>query len=245
MKFKQHLPNYIRKFVDDPRWRRKESAHYIFHFFSDSLAEKEIVTIIEQQEKSWRKILDFLELPEPSRKIIYYLYPDGKTKKQLMGDDWFAQSIRDEFCVHMIYNEKIKPLSEHEDTHLLSLSWGFSIGLLQEGLAEYLVGHSWHGENLDQLVVEAMSKKLLPSIESIMDHKGWLESNDKYAQYNYAFVGSFARFLIEKYGKEKFRELYQETTRQNSKEQNISVFKETYGITPSEVETIWKKSLGL
>jgi len=245
MEFKQHPPNYIRKFVDDPRWSKKESAHYIFHFFPDSFAEREIVTIIEQQEKIWQKILNFLELPEPGRKIIWYLYPDGEIKRQLMGDSWYAQSVHDDFCVHMIYNEKIKPLSEHEDTHLLSLPWGLSIGLFQEGLAEYLVGHSWHGENHDQLVIEATNKKLLPSIESMMEHKGWLETNDEYAQYNYAFVGSFTKFLIEKYGKEKFKELYQKTSRQNSKEQNISVFKKIYGLTPSEVETIWKKSLEL
>jgi len=245
METKQYLPNYIRKFADDSRWCQKESAHYVFHFFPNSLAEREIEMIVRQQEKAWRKILDFLELPDPSSKIVYYLYPDGETKKQLMGDDWYAQSIRDEFCVHMIYNEEVKPLSEHEDTHLLSLPWGLSIGLFQEGLAEYLVGHSWYGESHDQLVIEAMNRKILPTVESMMDHKNWLGLNDEYAQYNYAFVASFIKFLIENYGKDKIKILYWKTSRQNTKEQNISIFKRVYEIMPSEAETIWKQSLGL
>jgi hypothetical protein len=39
-----------------------------------------------------------------------------------MGDDGNAQSLWDDFSVHMVYNGKVKPLGEHEDTHLLTLN---------------------------------------------------------------------------------------------------------------------------
>jgi len=36
----QLLPNYHRKFLTDKRWLTKESAHYIFHYFAQSVAEQ-------------------------------------------------------------------------------------------------------------------------------------------------------------------------------------------------------------
>ena len=145
--YKQHLPDYIHKFKEDTRWKSYETEHYIFNFFPDSVAEKEIKDISERQEQAYTKIISFLNIPEPIQKITYYLYPDEETKKELMGDDWYAQSIYAENCVHVLYTEEIKPIGEHEDTHLLSLSWGLSIPLFQEGLAEYLVGYNWYGES--------------------------------------------------------------------------------------------------
>jgi|AntAceMinimDraft_15_1070371.scaffolds.fasta_scaffold12333_4 hypothetical protein len=241
LKYKQHLPDYIHKFKEDTRWKTLETEHYIFNFFLDSVAEKEIKNITERQEQAYKKIIGFLEISEPTQKIIYYLYSDEQTKKELMGDDWYAQAIYNENCVHVLYTEKIKPIGEHEDTHLLSLSWGLSIPLFQEGLAEYLVGYNWYGEDHNKCVKEGWNQSFELSLSNLMDNDSWLAIPDEMALFSYCIVGSFVTFLIEKYGKEKFKELYQETDRENTAEKNKKIFKEIYGVSIDEIEKLWKK----
>ncbi len=241
--YEQHLPDYIHNFLDDNRWLLKQSDHYRFFYFSNSTAEREIEFIEKRQEQSYKKIIDFLEVPEPKRYIEYYLYPDKDTKRNLMGDDWYAQAILNEFRVHVLYTEEHKPIGEHEDTHLLALSLGQSIGFFCEGLAEYLVGHSWHGENHDTLAIEALKKKLLPSLNEMMEHKKWLDLDDDNIQYYYSYAASFTKFLIEKYGKDKFKILYQKTKRNNTREENNNVFIGVYDILPNIVEEEWRKNL--
>lgn len=77
----QYLPTYIHDFLENKNWLTRESAHYRFYYFPDSLAEKEIESIIARQEASYKKIVDFLKVPKPDRLIEYYLYPDKEIKK--------------------------------------------------------------------------------------------------------------------------------------------------------------------
>ncbi len=74
-----------------------------------------------------------------------------------------------------------------------------------------------------------------------MDNDSWLAIPDEMALFSYCIVGSFVTFLIEKYGKEKFKELYQETDRENTAEKNKKIFKEIYGVSIDEIEKLWKK----
>ena len=239
----QLLPNYHRKFLTDKRWATKESTHYIFHYFPQSVAEQDIKVIEKRQEEAFAKIIKFLQVAEPAEKIIYYFYPDPETKKELMGDDWYAQAIYQDFTVHVLYTETDKPLGEHEDTHLLSLPWGLSVGLFQEGLAEYLVGHGWHGENHDDLVRDGLDRNIFPPVKELLEHKKWLALDDSNALYNYAFVASFTKFLIENYGRDKFEQVYRLTSRDKTKEENGEVFLEIYGEPIEKIEENFKKYL--
>jgi len=241
--YEQYLPTYKEDFKNDKRWLRRETEHYVFYYFPESAAEREIEQISNRQEEAFEKIIKFLEIIPPDRKITYYFYPDAETKKDLMGDDWYAQAILNDFVIHTLYTDQIKPIGEHEDAHLLSLPWGLSIAFFQEGLAEYMVGHSWHGEDHDMLAREALDSAILPTVESMMEHKKWIELNDKHAIYNYAFVASFAKFLINEYGKEKFKTLYKNTDRLKTKKENIDVFEKIYNISVKDMEREWKKKI--
>lgn len=239
----QNIPTYREDFKNDHRWLKHETAHYVFYYFPKSIAEIEIDQISGRQENGFEKIINFLQVPIPRRKIIYYIYPNADVKKELMGDDWYAQAIWKDFVVHILYTEKIKPVGEHEDTHLLSLPWGLSIAFFQEGLAEYMVGHGWHGEDHNSLTKEAFGRSLVPKIESMMEHKKWQELDDEYALFNYAFVASFTKFLIDSFGKEKFEALYKTTNRLNTREENILIFERVYGFSINDAEIKWKNTV--
>lgn len=240
---KQYLPTYIRNLLEEKSWRVRESTHYRFHFFPESVAEQEIESIITRQEMGYKKIIDFLSISEPNHPIEYYLYPDEKTKKELMGDDWYAQAIYNEFRVHLLYTEKIKPLGEHEDTHLLSLSWGLTVGFFQEGLAEYLTGQAWDGKTHLEYTHEGYNKNIYPPLVNFMDHQAWLETDDTQAIYFYSLAGAFVSFLITSFGKDLFESFYHQLNRDNTKKNNEKSFESVYGRKIEDIEIEFLKKI--
>lgn len=237
----QHLPGYITAFKDAP-WRVKESPHYLFHYMEGSLAEREIDHIEKTQESAYRKITEFLGLPSyPEKKIDYYIYPDPDTKEHLMGSPWFAQSVYDDFAIHALYTEEHRVIGPHEDAHLLSLPLGLSIGFLQEGLAEYITGRSWHGEPFEKVVRDIRTNPEFIILSDLLTtHKAWSDTNDTYAQQYYAFAALFTGYLIEMYGKEKYFELYRALTRDATQSENEEHYEKVLNTTP---ETLYAQFL--
>lgn len=239
MEYFQHLPTYRHDFEKDPRFLSCQSLHYLFYYFSDSEAERDIHLIIQTQESAYAKIIDFLKTKKPNRLIEYFFYPDKKTKIKLMGDNWYAQSIYNEFRIHVLYTHSIKPIGPHEDTHLLSLPWGLSIGFFQEGLAEYMVGHAWDRRPHVYYVREGYQKKIYPPLIEFMQHETWLKIDDAQALYYYSLAGVFISFLIQRYGKALFKYFYKKSGREKSRDENQRIFHEVYGLKITEVEQIF------
>ena len=183
-----------------------------------------------------------MNVAPPIQKIEYYLYPDEATKTALMGDDWYAQSVYAEMRVHVLYTADIHPLGAHEDTHLLSLPWGVSIGLFQEGLAEYMVGHAWDGRSHASYVAEGYKLGLYPSIADFFEHEAWLRTDDSKPLYFYSLVGAFATYLIGTGGMDKFKDVYMNLRRDASKADNLAVFESVYGVI-GQIEAKFKASL--
>ena len=155
-----------------------------------------------------------------------------------MGSSGVAQAIWHDFSVHIIYANKVKPLGEHEDTHLLSLDWGVTISFLQEGLAEYLSGNrKWYGKTQSFWLKDGTKKKIIPPIKTMMTQKAWMDSPDKYAQYYYVFAKSFVDFLVKKFGLEKFKKMYTTINRKNTSAKNIKIFEAIYKISIDEIQT--------
>ncbi|HOI60271.1 MAG TPA: hypothetical protein PKU93_03010 [Candidatus Pacearchaeota archaeon] len=244
------------KYVQDILWYkdnylsydfiRKESSHYSFYLKKDSLAEKDFKNIINKKENQYSKIVDWLNVNN-NRKIDYYLYPSIKEKLALMGDNspgnviWkeLKNSIPKSFEIHVIYNEKCKFINEHEDTHLLSLPWGLSIYLFCEGLAQYME-NKLMGKELHIVSKKLLKEKKLYPIEFLFDNKNW---NTVDPIIIYPQAGSFSKYIIEKYGKERFEELYKNTSRKNTVSENLLEIKKFYKKHIKELEEEWLEAL--
>jgi hypothetical protein len=237
----QQLDNYTVAFKDAP-WETRESAHYSFHYFKGSLAEREIENIVQAQESAYAHITKFLGLLSyPEQRISYYLYPDSQTKEHLMGSPWFAQAIYDDFTIHALYTEQHKVTGPHEDMHLLSLPLGFSIGFLQEGLAEYMVGHDWYGNPFDEVVQDAQKDRAFKILGDLpTSHQAWLNTDDTYARQYYSLAALFTGFLIKTYGKGRYFTLYTSLTRERSKSANEARYIELFNVSAKD---LLKKSL--
>lgn len=232
----QDIPGYKTAFKEAP-WKTSESPHYHFHYMEGSLAAEEIELITKTQEDAYLKIISFLGLSSyPERKISYYLYPNSETKERLMGNSWFAQAIYDDLVVHALYTKEHRVIGPHEDTHLLSLPLGLSIGFLQEGLVEYMVGHSWHGESFEKIVREAhKDKNFVISTDLLTVHDTWRNTDDTYTQQYYALAALFTQHLIAEYGKEKYFELYRALAREAPQSENAEQYQKILTTTSEDL----------
>lgn len=237
--FDQKLPTYKTEFLDFKDWLRFETAHYIFFYTKNSEAEKDILKISEIQENSFKKIITSLTLNIPKKKITYYFYPNKELKKNLMGDDWYAQLIYNEFRIHVLYTKDIKPIGPHEDTHLLTLPWGLSWNFLQEGMAEYMVGHAWDGMSHIEYVKEGLKKgyDMYPSHQ--LSKEDWYNTPDDKAIYFYSLAGAWVNFLITEFSLVSFILFYKSTTRDMTKDELRDKYKKVYGKTIEELEKLF------
>ncbi|HCR52729.1 TPA: hypothetical protein DIV48_03765 [Candidatus Kaiserbacteria bacterium] len=243
--YEQHLPGYTTAFNGFP-WLTRDSGHYHFHYAANSLAEREIDYIEKTQESAFRNILAFLQIEPPEKKIHYYFYPDEDMKEKLMGSRWFAQSIYNDFSIHALYTQKNRVIGPHEDAHLLSLPLGLSIGFLQEGLAERMVGADWFGHPFIETVRSAIADEHFNvSAELLTSHEAWLATDDGYARQYYALAALFVTYLIDTCGKQLFLKLYSSLSRTANPEENAAKYQEIFGIVPSELFSRFIKKYGL
>jgi len=107
----------------------------------------------------------------------------------------------------MVYGDTIKAIGGHETCHALSHTlWGKPHGLwLDEGLAVYS-DDQWRGLPLYSVAKVLLDKgKLLP-VDDLLDNN-WIK---KYPDMvTYPELGSFVKFLYEKYGLDAVKNIWQ------------------------------------
>lgn len=227
---KQQLNNYCTKYKDYKNWIIFKSNNYNFYFKKNSLAAQEIETIASRQEKAFLKIRRILKINSNTPKISYYIYQSIEEKKEMMGDDGFAQSIWHDFSIHIIYTNDIKPIGEHEDTHLLTLEFGAAIGFFQEGLAEYMQGCQWGKEKLPskRIVKRWLQENKTIDLNIIFAHDCWINSSNQNCNIYYPLAGIFTKYLFEKYGRKKYIDFYKSISRAYNREDNKKVFEKYF-----------------
>jgi hypothetical protein len=245
MKYKQDISWYKNTYLNKD-FNKKWSPHYLLHFPKGSLSELNIENIINTKENHYKKITNWLNLNN-NQKINYYIYPSIKEKLSLMGDDspgnaiWEELSIENgrasskRFEIHVIYNEKCKFIGEHEDTHLLSLPWGLSIYLFCEGLAQYME-NNFMGKDIHAIAQKLFQEKKLYPLEWLCDNNNW---KDVKPIIIYPQSGSFSKFIIEKYGKDSFKDLYRNTSRAFENTINLSKIEKIYHKKIEQLESEW------
>ena len=215
----------------------KKTAHFIIYYQQNSLVEKELSFVIKSLEKSYTDVIHKLHLRDDSSKIKYYFYPNNKLKLEAMGDDGNANAVVKDFAIHGIYNQKIKIIGRHEIVHLLVSDWGRPPELLRQGLAEAME-KKWHGIDHHQWVKKFCEKKNLISLDELISDKKFWQYSDLVT---YPESGSYAKFLIEKYGLDDFKKLYQKLNYNFSDQKNKKIFTTIIGKSIKETESNWIK----
>ena len=205
-------------------WQCYESEHFIFYYQGEHLSKAEIGTIAENQEALFYELTDLLNI-EFSGKITYYLHGYRENFHGIPGAYCAGTEIQFlcEFCVDFCKNG----LNDaHEMTHALASVIGYQHGLLAEGLAVYTEDYYINGANLHGIVKILLEEDQVTPLDDLVNNF-WCD-----ILYNYDIAGSFAAFLIEEYGMEKFKELY-------SKPLSVDSFGEVYWRSLSLLEKKW------
>lgn len=186
------------------------SEHYLFHYAAGSVAEKDILLIAETQEKCFSKICSTLKVDYAER-INYYL---TDSPREIGGVIWDEEAPCNgcALCgrnkVYATYNNNIKCIGSHEDTHLISFLLNYpESDFVVEGLAMYMDG-LWWGISNEIWAAYYKTKHENLSVKDLFD-------NDIFADYGcvitYPVAGAFTKFLIDTFGIEEYIEFYKYT----------------------------------
>ena len=214
------------------------TEHYVFHFQPGSLAEKEIVTIAQEQERCFSKICAMLQVNYP-KKIHYYFSSSPLEIGRVFWEEGtpcngVALCGREQAKIYAVYNESVKCVGSHEDTHLISFQINYpESDFLVEGLAMFMDGLWW---SIPNEVWTAYYKHKFPelTVRSLLDNKSFAQLG---CQITYPIAGAFTKYLMDTFGKEKYLAFYQ-YTEDDYEEIFISIFKIPFEETE---EAFWQK----
>lgn len=195
-----------------------ETEHFIIHYTPGSWQARHIEALAQDHEFRYAQLVEaFGGAPSPPRGHIHsYLYASADQKGRLLGMRrtmlarlWLGE-------IHLQLREVGQPLLMHELVHIFSADYGVgplrlssnslympNMGLI-EGLAEAVTWQS--GELTPHGWSAAMRRlKVAPDVRRLVRADGFYSASSARA---YTLVGSFCRFLIDKYGMEKFLRAY-------------------------------------
>lgn len=195
-----------------------ESKHYIFSFSKSSLAEKDIQSIAEVQEKCRSTFLEVFKV-ESRLTIQYYLFTTaldcGKQYRLLHKEDYLDNDPDEEVNgytsypdkIFATYNDTIQCIGYHEDVHLLMAEQYGNLKscFVKEGIATFF-DKVWWGIDNQYWANVIIEKGIIKDIECLYDNDEFFKYK---CMYTYPIVGAFTEWLIEKIGIDEYKKYYQ------------------------------------
>lgn len=209
------------------------TEHYVFHYQKGSLAEEEIQTISETQEKSFSKICSTLKVVYPERINYYFTDSPKAIGRVIWNEDLPCNGVA--LCgrnkIYAVYTEKIKCIGSHEDTHLISWFVNFpESDFVVEGLAMSFDG-SWWGLPNETWVSYYKEKHPDLSVRDLFDNNTFAETGCVIA---YPIAGAFSKFLFDTFGMGRYIDFY----KYNGCEYDEAVHS-IFGVSMLEIETLF------
>lgn len=231
---------------EDTDWLRTESRHYFIYYRPASPASRDIDNIAKTLDSCFEDVLSQLEV-DFSNKISYYLYnsPDDLER----WADWkrwgfFVGEFQYAVGVYASTGDRI---SSHETAHVIVYH---TIGIaklifLNEGLAEAVTHYHDRNPITEKLRIHEQCRSLL--YRDALFPLDVLAENDRFrgiylspeVHHYYRECGSFARYLVDQYGLDKFKFLLPRADEDNYKD----VFQEIYGMKIYDFEEEWHEFL--
>jgi len=218
-------------------FKTKESEHFIYFYHSGSKVEEELDTIVEERERAFEKIIGELGI-ERKEKVRLFLFPSSREKTFYTGSIGSGLDSLP-WTIIEVYNREIRLDPWHELTHIISGSLNRDpSSLFSEGLAVYMVAHmSGEQKQIDEQVVRFRNDgELFPLSELIGLEIGSRRSKPAIS---YPQAGSFVKYLVERYGMERFKRLYSGVCQTQGSEERDGAILQAYGKSLTELEAEW------
>lgn len=187
---------------------RSSTGTYITYYYkAGSWAEQTINDFIPRTEKEMAELKDYFGI-EKMKPMSYYLYDSRAEKEACTGvyGNGHAMPNAGEPEVFAVRCSTLSATGKHEFVHLFAEeNWGRGPEkLLREGIAVEQ-DRGWSGKPFSYWGPELRRRKALPTLKTLLTDRSYWFTNSSDA---YATAGHFADFLIRKYGKEKYRQVY-------------------------------------
>jgi len=229
---------------DLAQFQRHDSAHFAIYYFPDSLAAHDIDRIAAERDRGFDKICELVRV-ERSERIRLFLFPSEEAKKTETGHQGAGMAFDNNIVE--VYNEKTKLDPYHETAHILTGQLGSPAAMLNEGFAVYaseLLGADAlkelgaPGKTCDQAVVERRSRGDFIPLQRLLSFED-IGPAPSAPDISYPEACSVVRFLVNRYGMEKFRIAFASVGAGDTK-----AFENVYGAPAGEIERAWLESLG-
>jgi hypothetical protein len=234
-----------------PKMESRRTVHFDFFFEKGSTAAREAEQIASERESGHKAISDLLGIAGDIRiRLVFFEDPATKYRETgHQGTGWAYDTT-----VVEVFNPATRLDPFHEVCHILTGGLGDPPALFNEGLAVYVS---------ERLGAPAL-KQLGGDILRVDDRVGQIRSQghfmplDKVIRFteigseeskgsiSYAEAASFVKFLVEQFGIQKFLASYKSLENSDDatvQEKNLEVLREIYGMSLSELEGRWLKSL--
>ncbi len=208
-----------------PAWYLQEelgghlrTEHFDLYYDPEAVSEAELAYLAEDQEYRYAWLAGQLEMEGPAR-IAVYLYPSPEAKARLTGARLtsVAPVWLPEPQVHLLQQRYAAGFG-HELVHVFSRAFGLplinvsaSVGLV-EGLAVALEPPGGrpppHGQVLAAALSDAPPRAELTLAEEVAARLSPLGFWTGRGAVSYTTMGSFVRFLIDRYGADPFKRAY-------------------------------------
>ena len=187
-----------------------KTEHFEIIYPAGSVKHEKIEQLGRLHEYYYSKLSHDLNIRFQER-IVTFLYSSSEEKGKLIGaghtdiaKPWLRQ-------IHINLAD-VETGLKHEMVHILTGEFGWSplkisrnSGLV-EGIAVAVGDDVWYDEPLDRAAASVFAAGVHPDIESLFSFSGFAKVN---AGVSYALAGSFCKFLIDSFGIDQFKKLYQ------------------------------------
>ncbi|MGD8465717.1 MAG: hypothetical protein PVI09_17790, partial [Anaerolineae bacterium] len=220
----------------DFTWAISESRHYRFHYVPDSAAERDRFQIGALAEQALARTTAILDLEFEGQMDIYLVPRVFWQGGAAYGDKVQLISYLDRNYTAV----ETWSYFTHEGTHALAQDLvqpkedgGGPDGVLVEGLAVWATSGHYRTEPVDEwTAVLAASDDYIPLAD--------LRAGPFYDfqhEISYLEGASFVKFLIERYGLDRLKELYGRATNQDGSDE--ALVQELFGQSYAELESAW------
>ena len=220
----------LRRYVDNTgfTWKSKRTQHFHLYFERKSEASRYLGVLKRNAEADRARVLRLIGISDYQPTIHAFFLSSGAQMQQLVGETVDGRSRPVEHAVFSVVNPNRLHLT-HEICHeVVSNVWGAAEPWIEEGLAVY----ADEGANAYYDSWELLKSRNLIPLDKLVDPE-W-KSSMYPADTTYPELGSFIKFLDDRYGVESIRRIWQGGS------QSIP---QVVGKPLAELERDWRDSL--
>jgi len=187
-------------------FRTVTTPHFRFHIEPGSLAEKNLVALQGQAEKARTNALMILrEKDFPPVVDLFYLRTRDEMR-EVMGAGVKGFTDYRSRTIVLVYNASVKAYHNHEMMHVVSMNlWGYPADSNQcflEGIAVF-ADNPCLSYPIHEIAAYLQHEKMLIPFDTLF--RNFRNQQD---MLSYMQAGSIVQYILETYGRDKFKELW-------------------------------------